>query len=192
MLYTATTDGQLHAFKVSASVTSDTFTTDTQHNNELWSFLPPYVLPELLPNYNSQQNLLDGPVVWADVPSQAVAPSTVPSGQYIYRAGAQQTNVGWRRVLVGSGGYAPTAPNGSYYYALDITDPTTPIFLWQLAKDGVGNWMFGNTTPTPAIASVSILLPHQPPRLLHHAHADSCGHPSRWELEHHRLLGCHQ
>jgi type IV pilus assembly protein PilY1 len=144
MLYTATTDGQLHAFKVSASVNTDGFTTNTAANNELWSFFPPAVLQHLMPNYNSGgANLLDGAPVIADIPAVTADPplfERTPSNAPM-----------WRRVLVASGGQA-----GGFYYALDITDPANPTFLWQLATDDANHPLFGATTPTPSIAIVTL------------------------------------
>ncbi|MBW2458912.1 MAG: hypothetical protein JRI68_30715, partial [Deltaproteobacteria bacterium] len=69
VLYTATTDGQLHAFKVASNDPNDTgILVDKPENNELWSFLPPHVLPNLISQYPSvQQILLDGPPVLKDV-----------------------------------------------------------------------------------------------------------------------------
>lgn len=147
MLYTATVDGQLHAFKVAANDASDSFTTDRAANNELWSFFPPRVLQHLLPNYNSQTILLDGSPVIADVPGQASPLTQLP----VLSRTATTPQVGWRRILVGGGGQA-----GGFYYALDITSPTAPLFLWQLSSDGYGNPMFGAQTPTPAIASIAL------------------------------------
>src|SRR5262249_32634486 len=121
VLYTATMDGQLHAFKVSSTVTSDTPFVDTdQTNNELWSFIPPAVLQHLNPNFNTGgATLLDGQVVIADVRGS----STVgPLPPVFERAPGSTTN--WHRVLIGSGGAA-----GGFYYALDITNPYKPTFL---------------------------------------------------------------
>ncbi len=148
MLYTASTDGQLHGFKVSATVNTDPFTTDKAHNNELWSFLPPAVLKHILPNFNSGgSNLLDGAPVVVDVPGALVSAGAPPLFQRTATSPVQ-----WHRVLVASGG-----AGGGFYYALDITDPTqAPQFLWQLSTDGVGNPIFGVTTPTPAVAIVAL------------------------------------
>ncbi len=143
MLYTSTTDGQLHAFKVSASTQNDSLKVDKLENNELWSFLPPAVLPRLLTTYNQQAILLDGQVVVRDVvlertPAQAIAG--------IGGAGPQ-----WKTILLGGGG-----GGGGYYFALDVTDPTQPEFLWQLSLDFENAEIFGSTVPTPAIATITI------------------------------------
>jgi type IV pilus assembly protein PilY1 len=135
MLYTATTDGQLHAFKVAASDPSDSLKVDSQANNELWSFMPPIVLPKLLSAYNQQALLTDGAPVTADVvfDRKRLQPAT------------------WHTVLVAGGGTA-----GGFYYALDITDPQKPKFLWQLSNDTSNRPLFGRTTTRPAIATVAL------------------------------------
>ena len=153
MLYTATMDGQLHAFKVQAGNTSpDNFFTDHRANNERWSFFPARVLQHLLPNYNAGGvSLLDGVPVIADVPGTVytLGGSNQP---VLERAGTGV--VGWHRVLVSSGGGA-----GGFYYALEITNPEDPHFLWQVSTDAIGTPIFGSSTPTPAIAIVSVSIP---------------------------------
>ena len=161
MLYTQTIDGQLHAFKVASTATTDTNvevnsgpTGGGTPNNEIWSFFPPAVLQHLLPNYNSgAANLLDGAPVIADVPGRAVSAPNPPAFER-----TTGSTVQWHRVLVAGGGQA-----GGFYYALDITNisDTPPVsppqFLWQLSTDGAGNPIFGKTVPTPAITTVPIV-----------------------------------
>src|SRR6185503_11751445 len=69
MLYTGTTDGQLHAFKVASNkAVEPALKVDSKENNELWALLPPYVLSKILSQYDhTQQFLLDGPPVVKDV-----------------------------------------------------------------------------------------------------------------------------
>jgi type IV pilus assembly protein PilY1 len=144
MLYAATTDGQLHAFKVAATDPADPFQVDQKANNELWSFMPPAVLPRLLSSYNQRANLLDGKTVVRDVifarsSTQAEAGATSNGG------------AAWHTVLLAGGGQA-----GGFYYALDVTDPTAPKFLWQLSTDDLGSPLFGSTSATPLITSVAV------------------------------------
>jgi type IV pilus assembly protein PilY1 len=154
VLYTATTDGQLHAFKVSSSsATKDTVTTDTKKNNEIWSFFPPAVLQHLGGNFNSGgANLLDGAPVVADVPGTSnYAAGTTPS----FERTPTSSPVYWHRVLVAGSG-AASAGAGGFYYALDVTDVNHPVFLWQISTDPNGVPLFGNITPRPAIGTVAI------------------------------------
>jgi type IV pilus assembly protein PilY1 len=146
MLYTATTDGQLHAFKISASDPADTFKINQLTNNEIWSFFPPSVLPNLLGSYDRQALLLDGAPVIADVAGQVVTGTAAP----VYER-RRQFPVQWSSVLLAGGGSA-----GGFYYALDITEPSKPRFLWQLAKDQNDVPLFGDTTSTPTIATITL------------------------------------
>ncbi|WP_170229466.1 PilC/PilY family type IV pilus protein [Polyangium fumosum] len=141
VLFVATTDGQLHAFKVAANDPADPLRVDTLANNEVWSFFPPHVLPGLLPTYRQQAFLLDGSPVLRDV----VLSRTRADAQ----AGSASTK--WRTVLLAGGGMG-----GGFYYALDVTDPETPRFLWQLSTDDAGAPLFGSETPRPAIATIAI------------------------------------
>jgi type IV pilus assembly protein PilY1 len=159
MLYTATMDGQLHAFEVALNnpAQQSNAIDGVMQNNELWSFMPPRVLQHILPNYNIPGvALLDGAPVVADVPGQPytltglMTPVVPPANGYLYRSGTAAT---WHRVLLAGGGSA-----GGFYYALDVTDPTAPEFLWQLSTDAAGYPMFGLTTPTPTIAIVAIMI----------------------------------
>jgi type IV pilus assembly protein PilY1 len=155
MLYTATIDGQLHAFQVASNNPAQVGNAidGEMQNNELWSFMPPRVLQHILPNYNIPGvALVDGAPVIADVPGQVYSTTmqAQPVTPVLFRQG---TPAAWHRVLLGSGGSA-----GGYYYALDVTDPNYPEFLWQLSTDASGNPMFGLTTPTPTIAIVAITI----------------------------------
>jgi type IV pilus assembly protein PilY1 len=150
MLYTETTDGQLHAFKVDKAPgdTNDT-PVDKKVNNEVWSFFPPAVLPKLPAQFpRTQQMILDGASVVKDV--------------VFVRSDADAKNGGagvhWHTVLVSSFG-----AGGTGYFAVDITnpipkstDPTTtgPQMLWQLTTDASHNPLFGDEGGTPAIATL--------------------------------------
>ncbi|WP_437800876.1 hypothetical protein [Sorangium sp. So ce693] len=139
VLYTATTDGQLHAFQVTAATASDPLKVDKVANNELWSFLPPHVLPRLLATFNQQSLLLDGAPVVKNVVFERTS------------AHVSSASATWNTVLVAGGG-----AGGSFYYALDVTNPKAPRFLWQLSTDKAGNPLFGDATPTPAIGMVEM------------------------------------
>jgi type IV pilus assembly protein PilY1 len=150
MLYTSTTDGQLHAFKIDVSPKdlTDTFKIDKKINNELWSFFPPAALPRIPAQYpGTEQVVTDG---------RAVVKNVV-----LVRTDADAKSGGgsakWRTVLVsGFGGGGPG------YFALDVTNPvikqndanTGPKMLWQITTDDQGNRLFGKRGGTPAIASL--------------------------------------
>ncbi|MBM4374140.1 MAG: hypothetical protein FJ095_03575 [Deltaproteobacteria bacterium] len=144
VLYTATTDGQLHAHKIASTNSKDTDLVDSVKNNELWSFLPPHVLPQILGVYpNTQKALLDGTIVVRDVPYERTLGQAKVSGT--------TSGSSWKTVLVAGGG-----GGGGYYFALDVTDPTKPTFLWQLSTTKNGAKLFGDDAGTPAIATLSM------------------------------------
>ncbi len=139
MMYVSTVDGQLHAFKVAASHKDDPSPAATLSNNEVWSFVPPYVLPSIGSMYpNTPANLLDGRIAIRDIPLERTLTQ------------AEDSNAPYRTVLVASGGIA-----GGYYFALDITRPEKPEFLWQLSTDAAGTPIFGNSAGEPAIGLIA-------------------------------------
>jgi type IV pilus assembly protein PilY1 len=141
MLLVATNDGQLHGFKADINSLAQ---------NELWSFIPPAVMPRIPSLYGgAHAPLMDAAPVVRDV---AFGPtgSTTPWGRArgdIRNGGGTSAASLWHTVAVGG----LTAGGG--YYALDITDPNNPKFLWQLTNVG-GKPMFGPTPGTPAIGTV--------------------------------------
>jgi len=111
MVYLAANDGMLHAF-------------NAQSGDEAWAFIPPAVLPNLWrsSDTNFDKNftyLLDGAPVAADI--CPTVPKTVC------------TSTQWRTILVNGLGAA-----GRSYFALDITDPLSPTFLWEFNDDNLG------------------------------------------------------
>jgi Tfp pilus tip-associated adhesin PilY1 len=100
-VYVGANDGMLHAFNAANGV-------------ERWAYVPTMIIPNLWHladrNYSTQHvNFVNGSVTISDI-----CPSAPCSA-------AQ-----WRTILVGS-----LNAGGRGYYALDITDPTAPAFLWE-------------------------------------------------------------
>ncbi len=158
VLYASTNDGLLHAFKVASNDPTETSAADrvtTQTNNELWSFIPPAVLPDISNEYpNVHTPLLDGAPVVRDV-------AGVQSGSVVRfeRTLSDFTggNVEWHTVLVQGFG----SSRGGYF-ALDITDPEAgPQFLWQLTRTESGDELFGKGG-TPAITTLYFSFDNEP------------------------------
>lgn len=105
MVYVAANDGMLHAFY------AGTNTTDPLGGEERWAFIPTMVLPTLYKladnNYGTLHRYsVDGTPTIADV--------------------YDSVNTVWKTILVGG-----LNAGGKGYYALDVTDPSTPKGLWE-------------------------------------------------------------
>jgi type IV pilus assembly protein PilY1 len=168
VLYVSSNDGLLHAFKVTSNDPAD-FSDPTKmvqndsHSNELWTFAPPAVLPNLYHLYPyNHQVLLDGAPVFQDV--VAVQPAQADQLPTVFErsaAAAQAGAAAWRTVLLQGFG-----SQHSGYFALDVTtpelnssspdDPTKggPRMLWQLTRDSHGNNLFGRGGVTPVITTL--------------------------------------
>ncbi len=104
-VYVGSNDGMLHAF-------------DAETLQEKWAFVPSAVIPNLWKladsNYSAKhQYYVNGDVVISDI-CVAANCATATAGD-------------WRTILV-----AGLDAGGRGYYALDITDPDTPLVLWEI------------------------------------------------------------
>jgi type IV pilus assembly protein PilY1 len=148
MLYSQTIDGMLHAFVLSKNAAlpdsyANVSTVDSLENNELWSFIPPAILPQIWPNFKTEARLLDGPLTVGNV----------VFSRNMTQTSEGTTNLsGFRTVLVGSSGYG----DSGFYYAVDVTNPIEPRFLWQLVNSSGGNALFGKVLPGAAITMLKI------------------------------------
>ena len=159
VLYASSNDGFLHAFKIAQvdkANTSEAMQVKTKETNELWTFVPPAVLPGIPGLFPAaRQRLLDGSpaikeVVATDDSGGATYKFKLERGIDDARAGVGK----WRTILVQSFG---TQHPG--YFAIDVTDPVPtgtggPKFLWQLITDSTGKQLFGEGGGTPLITTV--------------------------------------
>lgn len=112
VVLSAANDGMVHAF-------------DRITGEELWAFMPSFVLPNLYKladnNYGAFHSFfVDGSPQMGDI--------YVPSGP----------KQGWRTIVVGG-----LNAGGKGYYALDVTNPAAPEFLWEFTHPNLG-LTFGN------------------------------------------------
>jgi hypothetical protein len=116
VLFVGTNEGLLHAFRVDRDpLTID----DPDFGTELWAFLPALLAGRANDLALGSVNLLDGSPVVKDLrlrkPSSGVDLATEVAS--------------WRSILVsGYGG------GGRGLFALDVTDPTNPVFKWELSN----------------------------------------------------------
>ena len=116
VVFVATNDGFLHAIRPYS-------TTDSSNGEEIWSFIPQEIIPDLLnvyrdnplSSFNAKHYSLDGDirVLKYDINSD----------------GKVDTSAG-DRVFI----YFSQGRGGDNYYALDVTDKNDPKFMWSLDR----------------------------------------------------------
>lgn len=106
---------------------------------ERWAFVPPAVLPDLWKladkNYTTNHRFfVDGPLTVADI----------------------QDGSTWKTILVGALG-----KGGRGYFALDITDPASPKYLWSYTADNNPNmgYSYGAATISKVDGTWTVMLP---------------------------------
>jgi len=154
MVYVSSNDGLFHGFALSPN--GSTPVAPVPPLNERFAFIPPAVLPALADQYGGvtdpgkKSTLLDGVAVVEDV--VATKTGAPPNYEWTlerdFTSSSENTNK-WRTIMVQSlGGSTPG------YFALDITKPAEPQFLWQLTETSLGKPLFG-TGGTPLITTIN-------------------------------------
>ena len=126
VVYFATNDGYLHAIDPDTGV-------------EKWAFIPPDFLGDMVDLYENESSPnkhygIDGDVVvQTKANNDGVIDSTAGEKVFLY--------FGLRR-------------GGNIYYALDVTDPDDPQFMWRLDSSGLPN--VGQTWAAPVPTRINI------------------------------------
>lgn len=164
MVYAQSVDGQLHAFVLNANATGGTWgaptnvpRVDSLQNNELWTFIPPAVMPSLFRNFDVHARLSDGPLAYANVAFSQDPNNGAQVVPWRTMNDVQEGKGEYKTVLVVSSGPSVI---GGFYYALDVTDPLKPRFLWQLSSAGdkkdERRDLFGDSVPGAAITTLRL------------------------------------
>lgn len=129
-VYIGTNDGMLHAFSALAEG-------GVLAGTERWAYVPSMVIPNMWVLADKD---------YADKHTNFVNGSPIISD--VCTANCLATDAGiavWRTILVGG-----LDAGGRGYYALDITDPTTPKLLWEFrtANDSDLGYSYGNPVIT--------------------------------------------
>ena len=139
VLYVASNDGIIHAFATENKTISFTRSNGTSVSRtitageELWGFIPPFVLPKLQSATTSHTWTVDGTPYVREVFYRRLAGQDPDASIY-------------HTVMI-----VPMGKGGGAYVALDITDPFEPKFLWQFADPTMGE-----TLGSPAILQVLV------------------------------------
>lgn len=137
MLYVGTNDGVLHAFAASDHEFADFHPLAGERlsgGTELWGFIPPALLSGLNAARGGHQWLMDGTPVVRDV-------------FFARELGVEDTGTEYHTILV-----AGFRAGGRSFFALDVTDPINPEFLWQRSASDI----YGETYGTPTTAQVFV------------------------------------
>ena len=131
MIYVGANDGMLHAFK-------------DCDGSELWAFVPPDALPNL--QYTRSTNH----TTYLDSTVAMYVNDKAAYGNIVSTDGDKAIILfGQRR-----GGGTNSTPASGFYYALDVTDPATPKFMWKISNATSGFSELAETWSEPKIAKV--------------------------------------
>jgi Tfp pilus tip-associated adhesin PilY1 len=133
MIFAGANDGMLHAFDAGTyDATGDSFTDGT--GNESWAFIPSYLLPRLKNLRTEHGYYVDGtPIVFDAWFSSGPSDDTKDPDE-------------WKTVLLCGERRA-----GDHYFALDVTNTTSPSFLWNFSDADLAE-----TWSTPGVGRVRI------------------------------------
>lgn len=137
VLYAGSNDGQLHAFADS-------------DGREIWSFVPGFALTHLASLVQTVQE------------EHAYFVDSTPRTLLYDRNGNGVVETGDKVFLLfglrRGGGVETLAASGSRgaYYALDVTNPTSPQFLWELSGTTTGFAELGETWSEPRFGKVQL------------------------------------
>jgi type IV pilus assembly protein PilY1 len=168
MVFTGGNDGMLHAFKLGTLELSGSWKTSASKKahisganlgDEAWAFIPKNALPYL--KYLKDQEYCH--LYYTDL-APYVFDASIGSGSGD-QSTQTRTQASWRTVLIGGmrtgGACADTCATAdcvqtpgtgkgfSSYFALDVTDPTSPSLMWEITASGLGF-----TTTGPAVVRV--------------------------------------
>jgi len=136
IIYTGTNDGLLHAF-------------NDCDGSEAWAFIPPDLLPNL------QYVLGTNHTYFVDSSAQVFTylakPSDIAAGISSSQNDSVILVVGLRR-----GGGVITEPGQGFYYALDVTNPSKPKYLWTISNAVSGFSDLGETWSEPKIGQIIV------------------------------------
>ncbi|MBI5575451.1 MAG: hypothetical protein HY896_03725 [Deltaproteobacteria bacterium] len=184
MVFTGGNDGMLHAFRLGklelnwdgkqtwekARITNPY--TGTILGDEAWAFIPRNALPYLKylkdPDYCHLYYVDLTPYVFdASIQGNTTDVRTAESWRTILIAGMRFGGACENATTCSTGEdcvKTPAADKGfSSYFAMDVTDPTTPTLLWEFSNvnipDAVANGGLGFTTTGPAIVRINAVNP---------------------------------
>ena len=116
----------------------------TPPGGELWAFIPPEFYGKLLRQHDNS------PLIKYFSTSSAITPTPLDKDYFFDGIAGLYQNLTDGKVRL----YLSARRGGSLLYALDISDPTKPKFLWKHSSSDTGFSELGQTWSTPKVAIV--------------------------------------
>jgi type IV pilus assembly protein PilY1 len=129
IVFFGSNDGMLHAVLDEIDPDAETADDETNHGTEAWSFIPPDQLPRLrlmLEGAEHQHYVDSSPKIYfKDVNGDGLIQTDIDvSGDGVVDADDKDQVI----LICGE------RKGGSSYFALDVTDPSIPKYLWRIAR----------------------------------------------------------
>ena len=133
MIYVGSNDGMLHAFR-------------DCDGKELWGFIPPIILPNLKEMYTANHTYFvdSSPVVYYYDKNLNGNIESADGDKVVIAFGLRR-----------GGGVNALSTEGAYY-ALDVTDPAAPKYLWGITKSTTGFSQIAEGWGEPRIAKMRV------------------------------------
>ena len=146
VVFYGSNDGTFRAINgnQTASITAGSVTVPP--GGELWGFIPTEFYKTLLRQY------LNSPVVKLNSTSTAILPAPQPKDYYFDGGIGVYQDIDSAGVITRTIIYPTARRGGRIMYALDVTTPSTPIFLWKKTQADLPE--LGQTWSTPKVALV--------------------------------------
>lgn len=111
---------------------------------ELWSFVAPEFFPKLIRQY------LNSPVVKLSDTSSSILPTPQPKDYYFDgNVGVYQDTTAGKVII-----FVTARRGGRLIYAIDVSNPADPKFLWKKTNASIGFGELGQTWSTPKVALI--------------------------------------
>ena len=116
----------------------------TPAGGELWAFVPPEFYGKLLRQHDNS------PLIKYFSTSGAIIPTPLDKDYFFDGIAGLYQNINTGQVFL----YLAARRGGSLIYALDVSDPTKPLFMWKHSSADTGFGELGQTWSSPRVAVV--------------------------------------
>jgi type IV pilus assembly protein PilY1 len=137
-------DGTFRAINGNQPLATPSTIGSTPPGGELWAFIPPEFYGKLLREHDNS------PLIKYFSTSAAITPTPLAKDYFFDGIAGLYQNLSTGKVFL----YLSSRRGGRLLYALDISDPTRPQFMWKHSSADTGFGELGQTWSTPRVAIV--------------------------------------